>query len=175
MPGILNFQQYIGGPDSVQVENIFPSNQKTLIYTFKDDAGTALNITGWTFAADYQTLVIDEISFNRNTNKPNFATSTVVGSFAKVEITAGNMIPSIISAVNGTVKVNIPAGMYTGPIIPDARKNVPITVFSLTWTDASNPPQINSHRWALVNCWEPDVVVGDPTLAAGYTALTVGA
>lgn len=174
MPGILNFQQYIGGPDSVQVENIFPSNQKTLVYTFKDDAGDPLDINGWTFSADYQTIVIDEIAFNRNTNKPNFANSTVVGSFAKVEV-GGGLAPTIISAGAGTVKVNIPAAMYTGPIIPDARKNVPITVFSLTWSDASSPAQINSHRWALVNCWEPDVTIGDPTLAAGYTALTVGA
>jgi len=173
MPGVLNFQQYIGGPDSVQVENIFPSNQKTLIYTFNDDAGDPVDLTGWTFAADYQTLVIDEIGFNRNTNKPNFANSTVIGSFAKVE-TAGATAPSIITAAAGTVKVHFPAGMYTGPIIPDARKNVPITVFSLTWTDNSTPAQINSHRWALVNCWEPDVVIGDPILAAGYTALTLG-
>lgn len=174
MPGILNFQQYIGGPDSVQVENIFPSNQKTLVYTFKDDAGQPVNLTGWTFSADYQTLVIDEIAFNRNTNKPNFGNSTVIGSFAKVEV-AGGLEPTIINATQGTVKVNLPANMYTGPIIPDARKNVPITVFSLTWSDASTPPQINTHRWALVQCWEPDVVVGDPTGATGYTALTVGA
>ena len=174
MAGVLNFQQYIGGPDSVQVENIFPSNQKSLVLTFKNSAGTALNITGWTLAADYQTIVVDEIAFNRSTNKPNFATSTVVGSFAKVEVTGGSA-PSIISASAGTVQVNLPANMYTGPIIPDARKNVPITVFSLTWTDASTPAQINSMRWALVQSWEPDVVIGDPTLAAGYTALTVGA
>ena len=174
MAGVLNFQQYIGGPDSVQVENIFPSNQKSLVLTFKDSANAALNITGWTFSADYQTIVVDEIAFNRSTNKPNFANSTVVGSFAKVEVTGGN-VPSIISASGGTVKVNLPANMYTGPIIPDARKNVPITVFSLTWTDGSTPAQINSMRWALVQSWEPDVVIGDPTLATGYTALTVGA
>jgi hypothetical protein len=79
----------------------------------------------------------------------------------------------VIVAANGTLRVHLPAGMYTGPIIPDARKNVPITVFSLTWTDNSTVSQINSQRWALVNSWEPDVVIGDPTLAAGYTALTV--
>lgn len=172
MAGVLNFQQYIGGPDSVQVENIFPSNQKTLIYTFKDSAGAPLNLTGWTFAADYQTIVVDTISFNRNTNKPNFADSTVIGSFAKVEVT-GATAPTVLVAANGTLKVHLPANMYTGPIIPDARKNVPITVFSLTWTDNSTVSQINSQRWALVNSWEPDVTVGDPTLAAGYTALTV--
>jgi hypothetical protein len=172
MAGVLNFQQYIGGPDSVQVENIFPSNQRTLIYTFKDSAGAALDLTGWTFAADYQTIVVDTIAFNRNTNKPNFADSTVIGSFAKVEVT-GATAPAVLVAANGTLRVHLPAGMYAGPIIPDARKNVPITVFSLTWTDNSTVNQINSQRWALVNSWEPDVVVGDPTLAAGYTALTV--
>lgn len=172
MPGVLNFQQYIGGPDSVQVENIFPSNQKTLVYTFKDDAGLPVNITGWTFAADYQTIVVDEIAFNRSTNKPNFSNSTVIGSFAKVEVT-GATVPAILVAANGTLKVHLPAAMYAGPIIPDARKNVPITVFSLTWTDTSTVPQVQSHRWALVQCWEPDVVIGDPTGAAGYTALTV--
>lgn len=172
MAGVLNFQQYIGGPDSVQVENIFPSNQRTLIYTFKDSAGAALDLTGWTFAADYQTIVVDTIAFNRNTNKPNFADSTVIGSFAKVEVTGGTA-PAVLVAANGTLRVHLPAGMYAGPIIPDARKNVPITVFSLTWQDVSTVPQINSHRWALVQSWEPDVVVGDPTLAAGYTALTL--
>jgi hypothetical protein len=172
MPGVLNFQQYIGGPDSVQVENIFPSNQKTLVYTFKNDAGTAVNITGWTFAADYQTIVVDEIAFNRTTNKPNFANSTVIGSFAKVEVTGGTA-PAILVAANGTVRVHLPAAMYAGPIIPDARKNVPITVFSLTWTDTSTVPQVQSHRWCLVNCWEPDVVIGDPITGAGYTALSV--
>jgi len=176
MPGVLNFQQYIGGPDSVQVENIFPSNQKTLIYTFKNEAGTAVNITGWTFSADYQTIVVDEIAFNRSTNKPNFSNSTVIGSFAKVEvssISAGIYVPTILVAANGTVKVHLPAGMYTGSIIPDARKNVPITVFSLTWTDTSTVPQVQSHRWALVQCWEPDITIGDPITSAGYTALTV--
>lgn len=167
MPGILNFNQYIGGPDQVKVEQVFPSNQKTLIYNF------GVDITGWTFAADYQTLVVDSVAFNRNTGMPNFASSQVIGSFAKAEITGGSA-PSVISSTAGTVKVVIPANLYTGPIIPDARQNVPITVFSLTWTDASTPAQINSHRWALIQCWEPDVTVGDPVLAAGYTALTLG-
>ena len=167
MAGILNFDQYIGGPDQIKVEQTFPSNQKTLQYNFAQD------VTGWTFSADYQTLVVDTVAFNRNTGQPNFATSNVIGSFAKVEIT-GNSAPSVISAAVGTVKVVLPAAMYTGPIIPDARQNVPITVFSLTWSDASTPAQINSHRWALIQCWEPDVAVGDPTLATGYTALTLG-
>ena len=63
--------------------------------------------------------------------------------------------------------------MYAGPIIPDARQNVPITVVAVTWTDNQTPANINTHRWALIQSWEPDVAVGDPTLAVGYTALTV--
>ena len=167
MPGVLTFDQYLGGPDQLQVEQIFPSSQKTLIYDFDQV------ITSRTFAADYQTLVIDSIAFNRNTGKPNFADSTVIGSFAKVEVT-GATAPAVVSAALGTVQVHLPAGMYPGNIIPDARKNVPITVFSFTWTDNSTVPQINTHRWALVNCWEPDVPVGDPILYTGYTALTLG-
>lgn len=165
MAGILDFQQYIGGPDQVQVEQIFPSNQKSLQYNFNQ------NITGWTFSADYQTIVVDTVAFNRSTGKPNFGTSSVIGSFDKVEVTGG-MAPTITDATNGLVKVNLPAGMYTGPIIPDARQNVPITVFSLTWSDNQTPPQINTHRWALVQCWEPDVAIGDPTLDADFVPLT---
>ena len=167
MAGVLDFAQFIGGPDQIQVEQIFPSNQRTVIYNFQTD------ITGWTFSADYQTLVVDTVQFNRTTGKPNFSKSQVIGSFAKVDIT-GELAPAKIDQVNGTVKVTFPANMYTGPILPDARQNVPITVFSLTWTDTSAPPQTTSHRWCFVQCYEPDVVAGDPTLAAGYTAITLG-
>lgn len=167
MAGILNFQQYIGGPDQIKCEQVFPSNQRTLLYNFDRD------ITGWTFTVDHQTIVVDELTFNRNTGQPNFATSKVIGSFAKVELTGDNA-PDVVDASLGTVKVYFPAAMYAGPIIPDARQNVPITVVAVTWTDNSSPAQINTHRWALIQCWEPDVTVGDPTLAVGYTALTLG-
>lgn len=166
MAGVLNFEQYIGGPDQVKVEQIFPSTQKTFIYDFDRD------ITNWTFEVDYQTLVVDTVQFNRNTGQPNFANSTVIGSFPKAEVT-GDYVPTVINASLGTVKVIIPAGLYSGAIIPDARKNVPITVVAVTWTDTATPPNINTHRWALVQCWEPDVEVGDPTAEDDYTALTV--
>jgi hypothetical protein len=166
MAGVLNFQQYIGGPDQVKVEQVFPSNQKTLLYNFDRD------ITGWTFAVDYQTLVVDAITFNRNTGQPNFTDSRVIGYFSKVEL-SGDNAPDVVDASAGTVKVYFPAAMYSGPIVPDARQNVPITVVAVTWSDDSTPAQINTHRWALIQCWEPDVTPGDPTLAVGYTALTL--
>jgi hypothetical protein len=61
--------------------------------------------------------------------------------------------------------------MYSGPILPDARKNVPITVVQVQWLDAGTPRQIASHRWAFIQCYEPGVTPGDPALAAGYTAI----
>ena len=167
MAGVLNFEQYIGGPDQVKVEQIFPSTQKTFIYDFGRD------ISSWTFAADYQTLVVDTVQFNRNTGQPNFSNSRVIGSFPKVEVT-GTYIPAVVNAAEGTIKVHVPTGMYAGAIVPDARQNVPITVFAFTWTDNSTPAQINTHRWAFVQSWEPDVPVGDPILEATYTAITLG-
>ena len=165
MPGVLSFDEYIGGADQVVVEQVFPKNQKTYIYNFNQ------NITGWTFELDQQTLVVDTVTFQRSTGKPNFADSTVIGYFPKAEIGAGNV--TVANASIGTVNVTFPANMYTGPILPDARKNVPVTVVALTWTDAQSPAQINTHRFALVQSWEPDVVVGDPTLSTNplYTAL----
>lgn len=168
MAGILNFQQYVGGPDEVQVEQIFPSTQKSYLWEFGRD------ITGWTIEADYQTIVVDTVTFNRYTGQPNFTNSTVIGTFPKQEITGANA-PQVVDAVSGRVKVNIPAAMYTGPIIPDARQNVPITVVAITWTDTSTPALVNTQRWAYVQCWEPDVVAGDPTTDSDYTPITLGA
>jgi hypothetical protein len=164
MAGVLNFDQYIGGADQIKVEQVFPKNQKTLIYDFNQD------VNGWSFELDQQTLVVDEVTFNRNTGQPNFSNSTVIGFFPKAEI-QGNV--TITNATQGLVNVTFPANMYTGPILPDARKNVPITIVALTWTDDQTPAQINTHRWALVQSWEPDVTPADPTLSTNplYTAI----
>jgi hypothetical protein len=171
MAGVLDFQQYVGGADQIKCEQWFPSNRRTLIYNFQQD------ITGWTFEVDFQTIVVDTVTFQRYTGQPNFANSKVTGTFPKEEMSdfaGGIYVPTIFNAEQGTVRVYHPDHMYTGPIIPDARKNVPITVVSLTWTDANSPiPNVNTHRFALVQCWEPDVVAGDPTLLTSFEPLVV--
>ena len=167
MAGVLDFQQYIGGADQIKISQIFPSTQKTYIYDFN------VNITGWTFEMDHQTIVVGSLTFDRNTGEPNFATSTVKGTFAKAEINTATYI-TVTDAVNGIVSVTIPAGIYTGPVLPDARQNVPITIVGVTWTTNNTPVQTNTHRWAFIQSWEPDVTTGDPTLANGYTAITLG-
>ena len=164
MPGVLSFSDYVGGPDDVIAAQAFPSDQKNYLYNYQT------NITGWQFTADYQTIVVDRVSFNRYTGQPNFTNSNVIGSFAMAELT-GNNAPQVGNVTAGTVTLRVPANMYTGNILPDARANVPVTVVALTWQDAETFPNIQTHRWAFVQAWEPDVGIGDPTESAGYTPI----
>jgi hypothetical protein len=154
--GVLNFAQYLGGADNIQIEQIFPSTQRTLSYNF------ATNITGWNFNVDYQTIVVDTVAFDRNTGQPNFANSSVIGYFPSGVVSTATYI-SVTNASTGLVNITIPGGLYTGPILPDARANVPITVVGVTWLDNSSPRQVNTHRWAFLMAWEPGVPPGDPT------------
>lgn len=166
MSGVLSFADYLGGPDNIQAEQIFPSTKRTYQYNFNQ------NITGWTWAMDAQTLVVNPVTYDRN-GVPNFSSSLVIGSFPKEEITTDSAVINVVNAATGLVNITIPADLYTGAIIPDARKNVPITIVGITWTTAETPSQTNTHRWAFIQCYEPDVTIGNPILSAGYTALTV--
>lgn len=164
MPGVLTFQQFVGGPDQVKVEAIFPSTQKTLQYNFGQD------VTDWEFEMDHQTIVVDTMAYDRYTSEPNFANSAVIGTFPKVEINTTTYV-AVVNATAGIVNVTIPAGMYEGPILPDARSNIPLTVVGVTWKDGSTPQQINTHRWVYIQNWEPDVTPASPTTDENYTAI----
>jgi len=161
---LLSFEKYVGGADNVQVIELFPSSQQTFTYNY----GTS--ISGYTFAADQQTIIVDSMTYNVSDGLPNFTNSNVLGSYANSEITSANIVVQNASA--GTVNFTIPKNRYTGNIIPDARTNVPITVVSFRWTNTNvTPPTTDSHRWAVIERYEPDVVIGDPTLGAGFTAI----
>lgn len=164
----LDFSQYIGGADNIQVEIAFPSTQKTVVYNFGQ------NITGWSFMLDYQTVVADTIAYDRNTGEPNFSGTKLIGTFPKGNISTSTYV-TVLNASSGTVAVTIPGGLYTGPVIPDARSHTPITITGFTWTDNSTPPQINTHRFAVLMSWEPGVTPGDPVLEGTYTPIVVGA
>lgn len=163
MAGVLTFQQFIGGPDEIKVESIFPSTQKTLVYNFGTD------VTDWTFTVDYQTLIIDTLAYDRYSGEPNFANSKIVGYFDKTVVDSGNIV--VVDAATGVVNITIPSDMYTGAIIPDARRNVPLSVVGVTWSSGGSLPSVNTHRWVYIQNWEPGVTVGDPADEAGYTAL----
>lgn len=161
---LLSFENYVGGSDNVQVIEMFPSTQQTFTYDFNT------SISGYTFEADQQTIIIDSMTYNVSDGDPNFTNSNVLGSYANSEITSANIV--VQNAGAGTVNFTIPKNRYTGNIIPDARANVPITVVSFKWTNTNvTPSTTDSHRWAVIERFEPDVTIGDPTLGAGYTAI----
>lgn len=164
----LDLASYIGGADQIQTEIAFPSTQKTVVYNFGQ------SITGWTFYLDHQTVVADTIAYDRNTGAPNFTGTKLIGTFPKGTISTATYV-TVLNATSGTVAVTIPGGLYTGPVIPDARSHTPITIVGFTWTDNSVPPQINTHRWAILQSWEPGVTPGDPVLDNNYTEIIVGA
>lgn len=165
MAGLLQFNQYIGGADNVKLEQVFPSTQKTVAYNFGQD------ITGWSFSMDYQTIVIDSMSYDRVTGDPNFANSSVIGSFPSGVVSTATYI-AVTNTSSGVVSVTFPGGLYDGPVLPDARTHIPITIVGFTWQDASNPPQINTNRWAFLQCYEPGVVPADPVNDPAYTPIS---
>jgi hypothetical protein len=164
MAGVLSFSQYLGGPDNINIEQIFPSTQRTLNYNY------GRSIAGWTFNVDYQTIVVDAVAFDRNTGSPNFASSSVIGFFPTGQVSTATYV-TVTNSANGLVNITVPGDLYSGPILPDARKNVPITIVGVTWTDNSNPAQINTHRWAFIQSYEPGVTPGDPTLSGDFTSI----
>lgn len=163
----LDFSQYIGGADNIQTEITFPSSQRTIVYDFGQ------NIAGWTFKLDHQTVITDTVAYDRNTGAPNFSGTKIIGTFPYGTISTSTYV-QVINESSGTVAITVPGGLYTGPIIPDARSHTPITVIGVTWTSSSTPPQITTHRWALLQSWEPQVTPGDPVLDGNYTPVTVG-
>ena len=125
---ILSFSQYIGGADNVKVEERFPDDQKTYQYNFSN-----ADVSGYTFSADYQNILLDTVTYDRTTGEPNFTDTTVKGYFGSAaNISAGTYI-SNTSANIGLVDFTIPSGLYTGNVVPDARANVVATVVSFQW------------------------------------------
>lgn len=164
---LLSFANYLGQANNVQVIEMFPSTQKSFTYDF------STSIVGYTFEADYQTIVLDTVTYDRTTGNPNFTDTNVTGYFANAEISNSYIDTSTLAA--GTVKFTIPSQRYTGPITPDARTNVAMTVVGFKWTDTNVTPNVtNSHRWGVIERWEPDVSPGDPTLSNAFIRLGVG-
>ena len=166
---LLDISQYLGGASNVKVINLFPRSQKAFTYNFGGD------VSGYTFTADQQSLVLDNIAYDRLTSAPNFADSIITGYMNTVtEIPAATYINEA-QASSGQVTFTIPSDRYTGPLLPNARKNPVLTVVSFEWETDDSPAQKDSHRWAIIETWEPGVVVGDPVVSANYIAIGVGA
>lgn len=157
----LTFNDYISGSNVSSIKKQYPSSQFIVNY----DAGE--DVTSWTFSADYQTIVVDNIAFDR-AGEPNFTSAQVLGYFPAVTITGGDA-PVVTDAANGLVKFTIPGDMYDGPINPNIRNIGVVTVVGFTVeTDDGTK---DTTRYARLQCWESGVDLGDPATHTGYVAL----
>ena len=169
MSRLLDIADYLGGPDTITLE-LFPRQQRKFTYNFNT------SITAYQFSADYQSIVMDVVSYDRNTGEPNFADTKVIGTFADV----GNVDPTYITVTNaatGIVEFTIPELRYTGNIIPNAREKVVGTIVTFQWAVSNAATAVkDAHRFLVLERYEPGVKVGDPTLETvengGYVALT---
>jgi len=158
----LTFNQKVPGPNALPLIYHYPTSRTVIPITINSGG----DITGYTLEADYETLIFDTIQMDRGGN-PNFSNSTQIGNFPKVEI-SGADVPVITDASTGSINLIIPENVYTGPILVGDQTNVPVTVVSLTIINADGFK--DSLRQPLYISYEPDVVVGDPTLEPDYVA-----
>jgi hypothetical protein len=164
---LLSFSQYLGGADNVKVLEMFPGDQRTFTYDFKRD------VSAWTFTADFQSILLDRVSYDRATGEPNFPETTVIGFFDNTtQVPAQFIVPNAIDP--DLVEFTIPANRYTGPILPNARENVVMTVLSFEWETDDSPVQKARHRWAILERFDPEVNrnPGNPADDSGFTSFT---
>lgn len=147
---LLSFKNYIGGSDNVQIIELFPRSQKTFTYDF------GANVSGYSFTADFQSIVLDSVTYDRTTGNPSLSATNVKGYFTNTANVSGSMIDTT-SAATGVVKLTIPKNRYTGNVIPNARADVVCTVLSFQWVTNDSPVQQDSHRWAIFERFEPEV------------------
>lgn len=164
---LLSFKQYLGGSDNVQVIEMFPDDQQTMTYDFN------VNVSTWTFTADYQSLVLDTVTYDRQTGLPNFAETTVSGYFENFSNVAANTYIDTSNAVNGIVDFTIPANRYTGNVLPNARENVVATVLAFEWETDDTPAQKQRHRWCILERFDPrsGKSPGNPTSETDFVFL----
>jgi hypothetical protein len=165
---LLSFKEYIGGADNVQVIEMFPRSQKSFTYDFNAD------VSGYTFSADFQSLVIDTVTYDRTTGNVNLTDSNISGYFTNTANVSGGLI-NTTSASSGSVTLTIPQNRYTGNLIPNARANVVCTVLSFQWITDDSTPQYESHRWAILERYEPEVgkvPISNIAAESGFVSLT---
>lgn len=165
---LLSFKEYIGGADNVITLEMFPKDQRSFSYDFD------VNVTNYNFTADYQSIVLDEVTYDRTTGDPNFTTTNVIGYFENTANIAGSFINET-GAGTGVVVFTIPAERYTGNVTPNARTNVVGTIVSFEWETDATPPQRQRHRWLILERFDPTVgkvPVGNVTTEPGFVSLT---
>lgn len=172
---LLTFSQYLGGADNVKVIELFPSTTKTFKYNFNVD------VTGWQFDTHYQTLLLDRVTYDRNTGEPNFTETQILGYWQEKPGLGGPAdIRNDGPPSTGNMLWTLAPDRYTGQLFPNARDNVVMTIASMTWMmpniGNSGGNDVESHRWGIIERYLPgDHMPGDPALDPGFIAYGVGA
>lgn len=165
---LLSFKQYLGGAANVLNLEMFPGDQKTFSYNFNN-----ADVSGYTFSADFQSILLDTVTYNNITGDPNLTDTLVTGYFTNTANISGSLI-NTTSAASGVVGFTIPKNRYTGNVLPNARANVVCTVVSFQWETDDSPVQNDRHRFAILERFDPEVgkVPGDPADESNFVALT---
>lgn len=158
---VLDFAHYIGGADNVITVEMFKRSKKTYNYSFNQ------NITGWTFTADMQSILLDALTYDRTTGLPNFTDTNVLGYFDNYATITSPV--TVTNATLGEVDFTIPDNRYAGLIFPNARELVVATVVSLEWDYGQ---QKDAHRYLILERWEPGIAMGNPQNNDGITQPT---
>ena len=164
---LLDFKQYIGGADNVITLELFQRSRKTYTYDF------GFNVSGYTFSSDYQSILLDTVTYDRATGLPNFTDTTVLGYFDNYSTISSSFF-NTGDAATGTVVFTIPEDRYTGLLFPNARSYVVATVVSVQWDDSADA-FYNTHRFLILERWEPGSNMGDPrtNVTPAFTSLAV--
>ena len=166
---LLDFKKYVGGADNVQVLELFPEDQKKVTYSFSKD------VSGYSFSCDWQSILLDSVTYDRTTGDPNFTETNVTGYFTNAaEFTDANVNIDVSQASTGFITLTIPEDRYTGNILPNARQNVVCTVLSFQWETDETPPSKDRHRWAILERFSAKVGrnPGNPALDPSFVSLT---
>lgn len=151
---VLSAAQYLAGADNVYVLEAFARSQKRFSYNFGED------ISGYTFTCDFQSILLDQVSYARTgTGEPDFENTNVIGYFNNYSTVTGAFFQYY--PVDGLTWFTIPAYRYTGKLLPHAKNNVVATVVSVEWVTPDGDSE--AHRYVILERWEPGVEVGDPT------------
>jgi hypothetical protein len=149
MAGILDYKKFLNLFETTEdIKHVFPRDQHT--YTFDFDG---LGSDGWSAKLTWMTLVVDQVTFDSN-KTPNFSGGTVIGYF----------LGGTANQPSGAT-MSFPKDMYSGPILPGAERNIPITVINILWTKGS---LTKNKQLLLIQNWEPGVTPGDPTLSDDF-------
>jgi hypothetical protein len=164
---LLSFKQYLGGAANVLSLEMFPGDQRTFTYNFNN-----ADVSGYTFTADFQSILLSSVAYNNITGDPNLTDTTVSGYFTNTANISSSLI-NTTSANVGIVGFTIPKDRYTGNVLPNARSNVVCTVVSFQWETDETPAQNDRHRFAIFERYDPAVGKnpGDPADESDFVAL----